>query len=1151
MVGVPRSDVWALSHFGQNGAPTTRPKSAAGSSASSKRAAHKIMEVPGNYLLYHPDGPDERRPGGPVLMDDSLLACPLVLQRASGRARRRIGHLVSRSQARVSPLEETAAAFECPKKFPKSDSVPQMPAGVLTTRTLGAPPVLDPRQPLSFWFLSGTSSAPLQKANQGAMTSTATTPTWAEVRDADPFLKPARAASLQSPGSPLGRMTPKARRNSPPLESTLGRSSISGDLSPRSPSARRKSGVGRRASAAAVKPGLRRTDSAEQAMHEMWAQGVLGTLSSYKAEAASQRSPKMDIVAMALNSRGMNESLSTFVQRRHCIPGAPTMDEVLERGSLGWEGWLPGERLRVQRAHRRYWQVFETEVEKRDLPRILTHIGYLACTDAVVFEIAESFSDLNMFNLEELVKVVEQFALREQSEIMAIAACYMRTASKLALNPDSPSKQRRIKLSRRDLPGLLRDLDAFPPAALIEDLLLVAGLKVQPPVLGEAEVMQFLAAYREAEGLSSTEVDLAKEIFDMFAPEVYDLHHTGTLERELPLRLLNEALLERYTFRAKSVIDSMVPDDLEKRSTQGVSFQEFCIWTRLVRDRLLKNMWQEFDVLELDEDDCLALNHARNVLNTLGYTLDVEALREFLIEAQCSTEDPISFDGFVQLVRCVQAQEGFMLTERQELKLMFERFDQEQKGELTRRMCLDLLRYAHGMSLRVDVVNRIIDEADANGNDTMDFGEFLIVMRGYREIEVAQDRQAYNDHACPELRMLRIRSLPGALEQVGQNLEEEVRQELGISLGKGSSLPPETPLTFDDFVKLVDRCRRIRVAILRKQASFTDAEFIYIGKRFQACTKQNTDYLEVGDLLWLLIALGCKLTTAAERTEVLEMLDEARACAVDAGVSEQEAGARNHVTVFLLVHLLRAIIRQKEVIREAREVEAAEKAGFTATEVAEFRKVFTRWIAAVARGQDDSSQPGSPRGDLPSAFSPRQPQPLRRNRRSIEHAPEGMTSSFTGGSGSFSPRKERDTLGSRASTRVGFEVPDDPSLHQLMDPEVTIRHSLRGLGDTVPLKAFLDFLRSTRLRESCRKGEWNGLLALADRLANEDGEEGDGLDFANFLVLMRWAKEHELGRLRETNQDMFRRLSRVNFVMPPAMTLMPAQEQEGGEEEED
>jgi len=846
-------------------------------------------------------------------------------------------------------------------------------------------------------------------------------------------------------------------------------------------------------------------------MHETWAQSVLGTLSDNKVEASSA----MDVVKMALNSRGMNESLSTFVQRRHCIPGAPTIGEVLERGRLGWEGWTPAERMRVQRAHRRYWQVFETEVEKRDLPKILKHIGYLACSDHIVFELAQSVTDLSMFNLEELTKVVEKFASREEAEILEVAGCYRKKAE------DSGED---VALSRADLPGLLRDLDSFPPATLVDDLLTVAGLKQNPPILGATEVMHFLAAYREAEGQSSTEVDLAKEVFEIHAPEVVDLHHTGTVEREMPLRALSDALVERFTFRSKSVIDSVVSSDLERRSTQGVTFQEFCVWTRLVRDQLLKSLWQEFDVLELDEDDHLDLSHTRRILASLGYTLSEEAFHEFVVEAQCSLEEPMSFDGFVKLVGVVQAQEGFMLTERQELKRMFERFDQAEKGELSRRMCLDLLRFAHGTSLRVDVVNRIIDEADANGNDTMDFGEFLSVMRGYREIELSQDRQAYMDHCCAEIRMLRAKNLPGALAQVGQSLEEEVRQDLNVTMGKGSTLPPDTPISFDDFVKTVDRCRGLRVTILRKQASFTDAEFLYIGQRFQVASQKQLSYLEIGEMLWLLISLGCKLNTAGERAEVLEMLDEARACALDAGVSEDLAGEKTKVTLFLLVHLLRAIIRQKEVVREEREVEAAEKAGFSATEVAEFRKVFTRWIAKVARGQDTPSLPGSPRSDIPAS-----PRAGRRNRRSTTTEHEAVRSSGNDSIGSGSPA--RGAL--REVARRGFiEGAEDQArfVHTLMDPEVTIRHSLRGLGDTVPLKAFLDFLRSTKLRENCRKGEWNGLLALADRLANEDGEEGDGLDFANFLVLMRFAKEHEFGRLREANQDMFRRLSRVNFA---------------------
>jgi len=888
---------------------------------------------------------------------------------------------------------------------------------------------------------------------------------------------------------------------------------------------RRNTTGGRRSSVSGMLPRLRRTDSSEQALHETWAQGVLGSLSDNKASNSSGT----DIVKMALNSRGMNESLSTFVQRRHCIPGAPTIGEVLERGRLGWEGWTPAERMRVQRAHRRYWQVFETEVEKRDLPRIIKHIGYLASADHIVFELAQSVNDLNMFNLEELTKVVERYAAREEAEILDIAGCYRKAAEDTGED---------VALSRADLPGLLRDLDSFPPSTLVDDLLTVTGLKSSPPTLGATEVMHFLAAYREAEGLSSTEVDLAKEVFEAHSPDVVDLHHTGTVEREMPLRALSDALAERFTFRAKTVIECVVSPDLERRSTQGVTFQEFCVWTRLVRDQLLKSLWQEFDVLELDEDDHLELTHTRNILASLGYTLSEEAFNEFVAEAECDLEERMSFDGFVKLVGVVQAQEGFMCTEREDLKHMFERFDQAQRGELSRRMCLDLLRFVHGTSLRVDVVNRIIDEADANGNDTMDFGEFLSVMRGYREIELSQDRQAYMDHCCPQIRMLRAKNLPGALAQVGQSLEEEVRQDLDLTLGKGSKLPPDTPLCFDDFVKTVDRCRGLRVTILRKQASFTDAEFLYIGQRFQVASQKHHSYLEVGEMLWLLISLGCKLNTAAERAEVLDMLDEARACALDAGVSEDEAGEKTKVTLFLLVHLLRAIIRQKEVVREQREVEAAEKAGFTATEVAEFRKVFTRWIAKVARGQDSPSLPSSPR-DLPA--SPRQG--TRRNRRSTEH--EALRSSGNDSIGSGSPA--RGAL--REVARRGFvEGAEDQArfVHTLMDPEVTIRHSLRGLGDTVPLKAFLDFLRSTRLRENCRKGEWNGLLALADRLANEDGEEGDGLDFANFLVLMRFAKEHEFGRLRETTQDIYRRLSRVNFAKEISVSHVGAEPRHDG-----
>jgi hypothetical protein len=234
--------------------------------------------------------------------------------------------------------------------------------------------------------------------------------------------------------------------------------------------------------------------------------------------------------------------------------------------------------------------------------------------------------------------------------------------------------------------------------------------------------------------------------------------------------------------------------------------------------------------------------------------------------------------------------------------------------------------------------------------------------------------------------------------------------------------------------------------------------------------------LEKGELILLLLEAGVSLSSASERTEVFDMLPQAREAALRAGIAEDLLGEpdKYRCPFWSLVHLLRAIFHKDDKGAVLREDAAIEETQFEVTEVRQFREIFLECSRWGTEG-DAEPTPAANKEEL-------QPAVQNRGRRASTPAaaaqpPPMVTAALAAEMAGkhFEERLPKKTL---QETLRG-----NPAV--VLAPLVGIRHVLlsRRLGIKLSVVQQKDFEQRVAL--------------ITDR--------SDSLvDFADFLRVMRW-----------------------------------------------
>lgn len=667
------------------------------------------------------------------------------------------------------------------------------------------------------------------------------------------------------------------------------------------------------------------------------------------------------------------------------IEGGRSFQDYIERRRAGSDGlslFDPGETARLRQAFRRFKARDGSEVNRSELPALLAYLGYLGVSENRLDCFARQVTEYNTISLSEFTEILMRYAPEEPRQLLRRfnAATDVGTGS----TPSSPSKfitpSRGVRprtvsassavsmmqalespalLSQRDLPQLMRGLGTTPRTEVIAEVLAECGLSSVQELTWEF-FLHFVTAYQSREGFLADEISRASRIF-----------HNAADARGLSAAKLADALTsffgqhtaeeaQHFAERTDAGEEGEVRGGTAARPEEALSFSEFVVCARTLRESLLDGTWRDFCGLDTDRDGLVSGSDLVGLVpHTLGLTLLQSAAEEFLAEAagdDRATERPtaamrsreaaaesatgrqdclLDFDASLRFLARVRQREGFSHAEVEEFKAVFHRFDSDNSGEIESIELLEIMRFM-GHCTSLETVHDLIKTVDLNCSGGLDFTEFLKLMRQHRELEIKAAHECFEMYSG-DGEVMDVDDVQDAVMDFGWNLDLAAAQ----AAIRESNTPQEP--SFEDFFVVMQTCRRLFASERRKMSGFSVKDVEFFEGLFKSNGHGAQKRIDWAGFERILGIFGVLMSNLDKRREVFEALEEARVQARSHGVSEDLLGGigdQAELSMPLGLHLIRVLGHNRERASVAREMQAIADTLFGNADVAGFREVF-------------------------------------------------------------------------------------------------------------------------------------------------------------------------------------------------------------------
>jgi len=548
-----------------------------------------------------------------------------------------------------------------------------------------------------------------------------------------------------------------------------------------------------------------------------------------------------------------------------------------------------------------------------------------------------------------------------------------------------------------ELQMLISSLGVTPFKATLKEAMSVVDIDGSNQ-LDFDEFVCLMAVYRVTEGFTRNEVQQLKALFDRVAVVKHD-PLSGPCKELQPDRLFDVMVsmfgpqsnnLAKKLAKRFATGDHSDPKAELNHNTQhiepdvehGLPFPEFLLWARRLREAEVEEFRKEFLAADSNKNGKIETGELRDVITGIGYMPLQTMITEVMNKVDLDGDGGLDFDEFVNLMAVFRLTDGFCAAEIAEFEDVFERFKAGSDGLEMQGMelgddesvdsleLIDMLR-SMGYVARLDDVRRFIKEVDFDNSNTLDVSEFVRLMRIYREEELAKAREAFNrqrDH----LNRQREHSEFLDSDWVGQTLIglgykpteamlEEAMTTL-INVEAGQEKPPEE-VDFDQFVAVMDMCRKALQLVRRTFAAYSDKEVQKYQKAFDVYDEDGSGDVEKMELTNLLRDVGIQMNTKEQQEAMLEQLDVARSNAIKCGVDKKQLGNMGDpsVTFTTLLFLLRMLHTTADIAEVDATNKMLEQTRFTPKEAEEFRGIFNFWSqtsAALEGGLGSSEEAG-------------------------------------------------------------------------------------------------------------------------------------------------------------------------------------------------
>lgn len=531
--------------------------------------------------------------------------------------------------------------------------------------------------------------------------------------------------------------------------------------------------------------------------------------------------------------------------------------------------------------------------------------------------------------------------------------------------------------------GFLNMLNVICTRKSILEILDFAGLKDEL-CNSPQEMLRFLAAYQSCEGFTKKEVSVLRSAFKSCEERT----HVGPEGRLITPKSLNGGLLR---FGGIYFLETWREMKYRQKINQtGVSFYEFLVHARRVRETQLQVVAQAVEQICSADVRQGLIEELRMLCRPLGFTLQEMEVTEILQEQGLS--EPFCLDLAWDFVCHLRSRHGFTKAEKAELLESFHRFSQG-TGELSTLKILELMGWL-GLGGCIEKAHEMLRRVDFDNNGVLGENEFLRLMRMQKE----RNLEAYTLAYCKlrlgdavtrsrlvaalaeceiftENQLLEVITLRHGIKTAvtfGSFDRGAAGADIAASQGPSGLRAARTARTklpgiaWDTWVIVAEEARKVTPIWNRKRACFKEPEVAELKKAFGA------EEVPVSDLLWMLLDSGLPLQHADDRHRFQDALAEAHRTAVDSGSMDDVTDVRKDsipsprssgtVIFATFLHLVRSYLESIKQKQMQREEAALRSVSFSATEVADFRAIFTSHVvsARVQARQELQKEPCHP-----------------------------------------------------------------------------------------------------------------------------------------------------------------------------------------------
>jgi len=128
-----------------------------------------------------------------------------------------------------------------------------------------------------------------------------------------------------------------------------------------------------------------------------------------------------------------------------------------------------------------------------------------------------------------------------------------------------------------------------------------------------------------------------------------------------------------------------------------------------------------FDIFDKDKSGSISAKELEIVLKNLGRETSKEKVDALMRRVDADGSGEISFDEFVALMKSMQDEE--------QLRATFNEFDTDGSGFISRDELVAAMKKVDPSATDEDIDN-MLKEADKDGNNQIDFDEFVSIMKG-------------------------------------------------------------------------------------------------------------------------------------------------------------------------------------------------------------------------------------------------------------------------------------------------------------------------------------------------------------------------------------------------------------------------------------